>query len=246
MKTLYTNGDSWTQGDELGLPYVEHQTEAVELYWSWPWQLHKLLGTSICVNEARKGTSNERIFRRTTNFINNYSKKHNVEDLTVVVCWTTLDRWEIPVAAQVQNKTTPWFMPIQQYGVNFPNTSKISKLKKDIVTGLEQLYKPYTMTLPSNKARALAQYNRMWQLKQICENLNIKLVQSFALDVTEFDSTRNGYIKEWHDDIGYVERAFINHCREINCELAPGGHPLQKGHEEWAKLIFAKYVYDRI
>ena len=105
MITLYTNGDSWTQGDELGLPYKEHETEAEQYYWSWPWQLHKLLGTTMCFNDAVKGTSNNRIFRRTTNFIRNYNKHYNPRELIVVVCWTTLDRDEIPI--DVKNKSLP-------------------------------------------------------------------------------------------------------------------------------------------
>jgi hypothetical protein len=234
MITLYTNGDSWTQGDELGLPYKEHETEAEQYYWSWPWQLHKLLGTTMCFNDAVKGTSNNRIFRRTTNFIRNYNKHYNPRELIVVVCWTTLDRDEIPIDVN----DTGWHIPIQMYGVKLPNHSEISKLDATTTEALNQIHKPYTMTLPGIKVRSELQYSRMWNLKQICDSLGIKLIQSWALDIPQFDPTHNDFVKQWIDDIKYLPEIFINYCRKKNYPLGPGGHCYKDGHEGWAKYIY--------
>jgi hypothetical protein len=241
MKTLYANGDSWTQGDELGMPYVEHQTESFEMYWSWPWQLHKLLKTTVCINEGLKGTSNDRIFRRTTSFIRKYQKKYNTKDLTVAICWTTPDRWEIPVDVESNGEWEGWHIPVQQYGVNFPNFSHVSVIDDVAKQGLDNIHKPWVLTLPAIMARSLAHYNRMWQLKQICNSLNIKLIQTFALDWGEFDVTDENYNNEWHTDIQYLDKIFINYCRDNEYKLAPGGHPYKEGHEGWAK-----YIYDNI
>ena len=61
-----------------------------------PQKLAELLNTTMFVNEGLGGTSNTRIFRKAVTFIREYSKKADTKQLLVVVCWTTLDRDEIP------------------------------------------------------------------------------------------------------------------------------------------------------
>jgi len=234
MKTLYVNGDSWTEGDELGLPYKENETELYQFNNSWGWQLHKLLGTIMHFNDGKGGTSNDRIFRRTTKFIKEYSKKADPTQLVVAICWTTLDRDEIPVDV---NDDTNWYIPIQMYGVNLPNHSNINKLNDTTVTALKQMEKPYTVTIGPN-SRSEEQYLRMWNLKQICNSLGIKLVQSWALDIPQFNPGDDNFVEEYMNDIQYLPEIFINFCRKNNYPLAPGGHCLEVGHENWAKYIY--------
>ena len=57
IKTLYCGGDSWTEGDELGLPYVHGITDLYMLNNSWPAKLAELLNVSMFVNEGLGGTS---------------------------------------------------------------------------------------------------------------------------------------------------------------------------------------------
>ena len=264
MKTLYVNGDSWTEGDELGLPYEENETELYRFYNSWGGQLHKLLGTIMHFNDGKGGTSNHRIFRRTIKFIREYSKRADPTQLVVAVCWTTLDRDEIPVdiipysmsSSRLQPGNIPlgfhgmnrpcsndpiegigWYIPIQMYGVNLPHYSSINKLNDTTITALKQMEKPYTVTIGS-KSRSEEQYLRMWNLKQICNSLEIKLVQSWALEDGEFEPGSNDFVEEYMDDIQYLPEIFIKFCRKNNYPLGPGGHCLEVGHENWAKYIY--------
>lgn len=233
MKTLYCGGDSWTEGDELGLPYQHDITDLYMLNNSWPAKLAELLNTTMFVNEGLGGTSNTRIFRKAVTFIREYSKKADPTQLLVVVCWTTLDRDEIPVDV-VPGKD--WYIPIQLYGVNWPNHSNINTLDAKTKLALEQIHKPYTVTI-GDTSRTKLQYERMWQLKQICKSLGITLVQSFALDIPAFDPSDNKFVEEYQKEIGYLPEIFINYCRKNNYPLAPGGHCYEQGHEGWARYI---------
>ena len=233
IKTLYCGGDSWTEGDELGLPYVHGITDLYMLNNSWPAKLAELLNVSMFVNEGLGGTSNTRIFRKAVKFIREYSKKADTKQLMVVVCWTTLDRDEIPIDLKTDKD---WDIPIQQYGVNWPNHSEVNKLDTVTKTALEQIHKPYTITI-GNKSRTNLHIERMWQLKQICQSLNVKLVQTFALDIPAFDPNDDRFVKEYQNEIGYLDEIFINYCRKKNYPLAPGGHCYEQGHEGWAKYI---------
>ena len=75
-KTIYCNGDSWTYGDEIFLSENNDITHINSKYYnSWPWFLSKELDIPICVNEAINAGSNDRIFRKTIEFIKSYIKK---------------------------------------------------------------------------------------------------------------------------------------------------------------------------
>ena len=98
-KCLYTCGDSWTYGDEIcDYTNVTVNDETIRYYNTWPWFLAQELGISICVNEGLSGRSNQRIFRRTLNFIFKWIESgKNPSDLLIVLGWTSPERYEIPV-----------------------------------------------------------------------------------------------------------------------------------------------------
>ena len=58
IKCLYANGDSWTEGDELGLPYTDN-TPTYRLQNSWPKLLSDKLDIPAFVNEGLRGTSQQ-------------------------------------------------------------------------------------------------------------------------------------------------------------------------------------------
>lgn len=278
MKTLYCGGDSWTQGDELGLPYREAITEKYEFENSYPFHLSQLLNSTMLVNDGQGGTSNSRIFRRAINFIRDYSKKSNSSELLVVVCWTTIDRDEIPIDVELttekqkemirQDQDTPswipirksftawlktpnstdidssngavsWWIPYQAHGISEPNHSEVFKLDNNTKLNLQNLYKNY-LTSHGDKSRIDIQYNRMWQLKQICKSLDVKLLQCWALEHPGFTLYGGQPVitKSYQDELGYLMIPFIEFCRDNNHEFFPGGHCKEPGHEAWARHLY--------
>lgn len=125
MKVLFTNGDSWTQGDspaqnlnweatktlpwydiipsfgDEGLTYEKETRIRYKFYDSevWPKTLGRHLGLTTW-NAGRLGADNYSIFRRTINSIE-WLEQNGVRDIFVVIGWTSMLR--IPVFAQPEN-----------------------------------------------------------------------------------------------------------------------------------------------
>lgn len=90
MKTLLTNGCSWTAGG--GLDSTEEQRERLP-YIVWPYKLKELIGFDNCVNLAMGCGSNQRIVRTTTNWLLQQSKE-TLRNTIAVIQWTELSRYE--------------------------------------------------------------------------------------------------------------------------------------------------------
>ena len=86
MKTLYTNGCSFTVGAELSDPQ--------EL--CYPTILGSRIGSDFVVNHARSAASNFEITRKTMDYLFDYvyNKEQDPKDLTVVVGWSLVSRHE--------------------------------------------------------------------------------------------------------------------------------------------------------
>jgi len=85
-KVLYANGCSFTIGDELINPRSQ----------AFPTLLGNDMNCDFIVNQARCGSSNHEVLRKTMNFLLEYvhTKKLDVEDLTVVIGWSLVSRYE--------------------------------------------------------------------------------------------------------------------------------------------------------
>ena len=106
MKTLYVNGDSWTYGQELRDDTTDDLS--YKFYNTWPWHVAQHFQIPQLVNEGQGGGSNDRIFRKTIDYIRNYKGKPS--ELLVIVAWTTYERLELPVAVKRKhdNGYTKW------------------------------------------------------------------------------------------------------------------------------------------
>jgi hypothetical protein len=237
IRCLYANGDSWTEGDELGLPWNDITTPMYRHNNSWPKLLASQLNVPVCINEGMRGTSGARIFRKTARFMREWCRNYNGSELLVVVCWTTLERDELPIDVEYTHSTIPYYIPYHYYKYNMPHLSQISKVDSVVLHAMEKMHPLYTTTV-GEESRAEMQYERMWNLQQIANSLNVKLIQCFALDSPHFDNTDPKFRQDWHNDLSYITKQFINFCRDRNLPLAPGGHCLEEGHQQWAEYIY--------
>lgn len=240
IKCLYAGGDSWTEGDELGLPWDDISTPVYRYNNSWP----KLLADKLkatCFNDGLRGTSGTRIFRRATRFMHNWCKTRDANDLLVVVCWTTLDRDELPIDVVYPSQTVPYYIPYHYYKYNMPHMSKISSIDNMVKQTIEKMHPLYTVTL-GDESRAEMQYERMQNLKHIANSLGVNLIQTFALDCPHFDNNQKNFRSDWQKEIQYYPIQFNNFCRQNNIPLASGGHCLEEGHQQWAEQINELYT----
>lgn len=95
-KTLYVNGDSWSEGFELSptddLPLKNNFTQEIKEYRyfnGWPYKLFKKIGYEAFLNKSIGLSSNSRMFRTTTDFILEYEKENNLSDLIIIISLTT-------------------------------------------------------------------------------------------------------------------------------------------------------------
>ena len=232
IRTLYANGDSWTFGQELRDEANDHLT--YKFYNTWPWHLAQHLQIPQVVNDALGGTSNYRIYRKTLEYIQNYTGSY--KELLVIVAWTTYERKEVPVVINRKhdNGYTQWEENNLEY------ISVLMNSVPDVRTGdslvdraVLDWHKTSTM-LNSQEYNAIEFYNQQWALKNICENLGINLLQIYALDNPEFVSGNPEAKQEWIDTIKpypiSLNRMLMRVDRTQSVR-APLRHPNELGHK---------------
>jgi hypothetical protein len=113
IKMLYANGDSMTEGSELGnakfnydekkygpgsyrtAPHMtKEHAEHMETN-SYPYVLKKILGIENHINAAMGGSSNRRIVRTTIADVEALLKTYKPEEILVVIGWSAADRFEL-------------------------------------------------------------------------------------------------------------------------------------------------------
>lgn len=93
MKTLYTNGCSWTYGGGLDSPDTVEHINNLHDNIVWPAHLKKLLNCDNVINQSAGGGSNQRICRTTFEWVNSQSKE-TLENTIAVIQWSLNDRYE--------------------------------------------------------------------------------------------------------------------------------------------------------
>jgi len=249
IRTMYVNGDSWTFGQELRDDAPDHLT--YKYYNTWPWHLSRSLEIPVLHNDALGGTSNDRIYRRTVEFIQNY--KGDYDELMIVPAWTTYERRELAYDSIVEhdNGFTQW----QQDDVNY--ASLLLNAKPNINTGdiltdgaITDWHKSTTL-LNSRKHNAQSFYNQQFSLKHICKSLGIHLIQTYALDNNEFVKGDADSIDNWIQEIDPIttsmNRMLYYHPqpKTVRCPLK---HPNEIGHKYIAEQLhpsFTNYLNSR-
>ena len=240
IKTLYANGDSWTFGQELKDDIADHLD--YKFYNTWPWHVAQELNIPQVVNEGLGGGSNDRIFRKTIDFVRNYTG--NPKELLVIVAWTTYERVEIPINVKRKhdNGYTQWEDDSNEYVSVLLNSPITTKTGNNDTDRLLQDYHKNLTVLNSSKVNSIKFFNLQWLLKQVCENLGVNLQQVYALDNPEFVVGSPEANNKWLDAISPYPVSFnrqlmqYEHLKDVR---APGRHPNELGHKELANTLVA-------
>lgn len=218
--TLYTCGDSWTQGEEL--ESNESVNKLTNMYYnSYPWFVSQNLQIPILVNEALGGGSNLRIFRKTSKFILDYlNNRQNPKDLLIIVGWTTTERSEIGIENRV--------IPLTIQNPSFRNMPV--HLKDDLIDYNKKYYELYSDNY--NESMLLIY---MLNLTQLCKQLDIKFFQFCAIGKPptyysrQTELLKDLYPETWHEIV----------CKN-NYTTHQSGHPTRETHRIWADIISEK------
>ena len=99
IKIILTEGDSWTAGDlldpkleKLGITNIDHRdNDAYRLPKVWPDKLSKLINIPVS-NTSHAGSSNDGIAKRVISQVGKLLKKHNSDEIFVIVGWSSPER----------------------------------------------------------------------------------------------------------------------------------------------------------
>lgn len=223
MKTLYTNGDSWTHGDEI-VDIDGHDSSSTRYYNTWPWFLSQQTGIPVCINDSQGGASNIRIFRRTNNFINNWiGSGKNPKDLTIIIGWTTPERNEVGNGNAIYSITIQDFLRLHSIEVD-------EYLLKQYRTAFYNVY--------SDEYGEHMTATYMSNLRMVCRGLGIKYYDFIAIG--KHPSHWQEIIKtKWNLEIDnmYFKNTWNGEVVENNWPRQQYGHPAIETHKLWANVL---------
>lgn len=219
MKYLYNIGCSFSEGngiaEEMGGDFFNQaptvKGKELEVKSRYSAVLSKKLGLEE-INEAQGGGSNQRIFRKTWNWIS--KNKDKLDETFFVIQWSYPSRaeyyWEeFPIrdGARVKQK---WFHVEYQ------------KLMKDGM--LPDVDTSYKIT-----------FRYILSLQSFFKQNNIKFIFFEGDDSTDEGSLKfNNYLGKLVDLDYWILESFVRYSGK---ELTPNGHPNKKMQIEWAEKI---------
>ena len=228
-KFLYCNGDSWTYGEEiLG---ENHQLHVNEKYYNtWPWFLSQELDIPVCVNDAVGAGSNDRIYRKTYQFIKDYIRKgKDPKQLLIVIGWTTPERGEIGISS---NDMDVEYIRLTSQVVLNPSGSLNKTTMGDIKTYRDNLFNLY-----SENSGIQKQLMFMDNLRFLCKQFEIEYYDFVAIGywppkITE--KAREIKVKLYNF---YMIESFNNAVQNNNWTIHPLKHPTPESHKKWANVL---------
>jgi hypothetical protein len=271
MGILLTNGDSFTYGDELPGSRTYGDDNQPNPFYKNTHQhrtyTHKLanhLGVNY-VNLAQNGSSNQKIFRRTTSFL----QKTNKEIDYMVIMWSSWGRLEV-VSPITYKKDDEMFIQHDCNAVQFIPDHRQSELRfnlnnwpegEDVAQAAIDWYsKVYTMMTP-----ILHHLNYMCTLQQMADLMGIKIIQSIIhhgnwMNVLGcINKARNDdRFKPWLVEVerclkylrpecklGFGDRLDMTSIAESpehdDFFIYPHGHPCEGTHTWYAEMLYNKF-----
>lgn len=223
MNTLYANGDSWTHGDELPNRAVIDHT-SYRYYNSWPWMLSRKLNIPVCVNDARGGAGNLRIFRRTNEYIFRWlNSGRSVDDLLIVVGWSTPERTEIGEGPGI-------------YSMQVQGPLYFTDLPRD-ETSIENYHKSFYEIYSDSYGEILTAIY-MVNLRLLCKSLGIKYFDFVAIG-KQPQHWQEHINSKWNIELEnmYMKGTWSSEVYNKKWPKHEFGHPTKETHEIWSDIL---------
>lgn len=235
---LYTNGCSFVYGQELQNPTIS----------AWPSILSKKLNVEV-KNDALCGSSNERIFRTTNDFIcNNYKKYKN--ELFVVIGWSLSDRYELFHQRLLK------YIQIMNYNEKIGTTERdsVSELENQIIHNFHNLFKSDDYINEQTSLRyiiaiyalcnlfqiPLIMFNSIWPFISSKQLLNIfdKIQNLKKHKFHNFHFYENANLIQIFQHNNWINETFMDFTVINKFSIGENSHPLEEAHEAWANYLY--------
>ena len=258
MKYLYANGCSFVYGDEIDDPE--------ESRWS---RLFSDKYGAEEINESENGSSNNRIYRTTKDWL--LGNKDKLEDTFVILGWSQSIRaekynTEVLMHESINFATSPDYMS-SSYNNGMDATGQIEHgLEHGPFWGKsppkrfwQQYVKYYFDDNYFNEESAL----RVFAMQELLEKLNVKYYFYFSMennvlhyiqrkykDLYNFDKIYHQSQEDWiKDEVKGKTGGIIEWDNKINTYINPkggwggfkGSHPDEKSHSLWAEFLYKEY-----
>lgn len=204
IDTLYTNGCSWTAGNELEFDPIVQQLLAdkklridsnrkwilidednkhvghVTDFWpmfNWPKKLSERLSVTRLIDQSLGGSSNSRLLRTTCEFVKQYPAECR-ENLLMIIGWTISDRSELYL--DNRHGYADWV----QFNSNVTFSKSIRdefRKDKDFAASIDQFQKDYILSIDNEHAQLAQYFQHIYLLSNLLNNLKIKYMFFNAL-----------------------------------------------------------------
>jgi len=210
---LISNGCSYTKGVEL-------QNEIN----SYPNHVKENLKFDNLINLAIGGSSNERIYYETINFLSN----NDCENIFVLIGWSGITRKLIWINDMIEDIQIKYVELSSEEVKKQPNFQR----KKELI----EFFVRYNFLENIPTMKETLEY--MIGLKEYLKNKNIRYL--FTLNFS-LQRTDNQIIKELYSMLDYnncfFDLSFNDFVNKNKFIRGPNNHPLEQAHLEWGKFL---------
>lgn len=226
---LYVNGCSMTFGDELvgssmdDLKYPELREPK-----TWSGRLGTFLNFDSVINDARPGSSNEGIVRRTLEFLGDYTNEGNdPKELIVIIGWSSPYRYEF------WHDDHEWV----QSGILWEPNCVSDYVKKH--------YKRFLLEFHSEEYHTARIARQLLLMQTHLKLYNIRHLFFAALeDFNQYPGDLSPKIVNQIDTRNVIwDIPFHRFVKQSGLPRGPKGHPLEEGHRAWAIYLKTKLLH---
>jgi len=238
IKAIYTVGDSFSFGQELGGSDVEPKdfytcTDYMRDN-SYTGIIAKTWGVDTVINRSLPGGSNDRTFRMITTDLPTYFGDFKPEEIYVFISLTHASRREF-----YDNDLDCWNALITNYGPD-PKYSKKQSID------FWKLYSAYFDNTKESTTRFLSQ---ILSMQSFLKGLGIRYLMS---DSMHHDEEFWNYYKTVHTNVVYMidtdryyrDEPFNSFVGRKGLPFGKYHHPLEEGHIAWAQHLMG-YIYEK-
>jgi hypothetical protein len=248
IKTIYTNGCSWTEGCGAETAPENKNIQDININdFAWPKYLGELMNCNV-INEATGGGSNARILRQTIDYVTALEPEQRAETL-IAIGWTLPDRDEIYIKGKYYrfNSAQP--------------CSTFNDIKQNLtpkkVRQIDDYYWHYFMDVYDPEAKLDIYFRQIYLLKNLLENLSIPFIFFLGMPWKwETPTTLNAEEEKRHGKIVAqiasgtngidISASMSYYMHEHKLPMSPCFHPWPKSHKIWADHIFQQLVDRKI
>jgi len=245
MKTLLTNGCSWTYGGGIDRLFKDPSNLV------WPHHLKKLMGYDNCVNLSWGGGSNQRIFRTTLDWILKQTPE-TLESTTAVIQWTQWSRKEFYLSPDIgdidDNEPYYWIACT----IHHANATK--ELNQILLTKDRSVIEDYSNQIKNNHNSLYKSYREIegfYNYIMCCDGL-ANIFNNYGIKYYYWDfinlepNLPEPFLSHILNSHPWLERDTIRHqwdYQRLNQDPGPYGvaddpHPSLLGHKQLAEHIY--------